>query len=144
MSYGYVYVAQIAMGADYNQCIKAFVEAESYNGPSIIIAYAPCVTHGIKTGMSTSIQEEKLAVLSGYWNLFRFDPRLKEEGKNPFILDSKAPSASYQDFLMNEVRYNALTRSFPDRAEVLFKRAEEQSRDRYEHLLSLSKLYDEE
>ena len=144
MSYGYVYVAQIAMGADYNQCIKAFVEAESYNGPSIIIAYAPCVTHGIKTGMSTSIQEEKLAVLSGYWNLFRFDPRLKEEGKNPFMLDSKAPSANYQDFLMNEVRYNALTRSFPDRAEVLFKRAEEQSKDRYEHLLSLSKLYDKE
>lgn len=138
MSYGYVYVAQIAMGANYNQCVKAFAEAESYNGPSIIIAYAPCINHGIKGGLSIAQQEEKKAVESGYWNLFRYDPRLSKDGKNPFILDSKAPSSNYRDFLMNEVRYNALARSFPEKAEKLFTEAEKQAKDKYEHLLNLS------
>jgi len=138
MSYGYVYVAQIAMGANYNQCVKAFSEAESFNGPSLIIAYAPCINHGIKGGMGIAQQEEKKAVESGYWNLFRFDPRLSEVGKNPFTLDSKAPTASYRDFIMNEVRYNALARSFPDKAEALFKKAEQQAQEKYEHLKHLS------
>ncbi len=144
MSYGYVYVAQVAMGADYNQCLKAFHEAESYHGPSIIIAYAPCINHGIKGGMGISMAEEKKAVLAGYWHLFRFDPRKADEGKNPFTLDSKAPSASYRDFILGEVRYNSLTRSFPERAEVLFTEAEKVAADKYAHLVRLSKLYDAE
>ncbi|MGN0499243.1 MAG: pyruvate:ferredoxin (flavodoxin) oxidoreductase [Acutalibacteraceae bacterium] len=139
MSYGYVYVAQVAMGADFNQCIKAFTEAESYNGPSIIIAYAPCINHGIKGGMSIAQLEEDKAVKAGYWNCFRFDPRLADEGKNPFTLDSKAPTASYRDFIMGEVRYNSLTRSFPERAEKLFAQAEEGAAKKYEHLVALSK-----
>lgn len=138
MSYGYVYVAQIAMGANYNQCIKAFVEAESYNGPSIIIAYAPCINHGIKGGLNIAEEEEKKAVLSGYWNLLRYDPRLETDGKNPLVLDSKKPTESYRNFIMNEVRYNALARSFPEKAEGLFTKAEKQATDRYEHLLRLS------
>lgn len=144
MSYGYVYVAQISMGADYNQCIKAFVEAEKYNGPSIIIAYAPCINHGIKGGMSSAQSEEKKAVQAGYWNLFRFNPDLKAEGKNPLIIDSKAPTGNYRDFIMNEVRYSALVRTFPDRAEKLFEKAEEQAADRYDHLQRLAKVYDPE
>lgn len=140
MSYGYVYVAQVAMGADYNQCIKAFVEAESYNGPSIIIAYAPCINHGIKGGMSIAQAEEKKAVAAGYWNCFRFDPRLADQGKNPFMLDSKAPTASYRDFIMGEVRYNALTRAFPERAEKLFAQAEEGAAKKYQHLKRLAEL----
>ncbi|MBB2182317.1 pyruvate:ferredoxin (flavodoxin) oxidoreductase [Lachnospiraceae bacterium MD1] len=142
MSYGYVYVAQIAMGADYNQAIKAFVEAESYNGPSIIIAYAPCISHGIKGGMSTAQTEEKNAVAAGYWHNFRFDPRLKEEGKNPFQLDSKAPTANYQEFLMNEVRYSSLSRQNPERAKQLFEIAEKNAAEKYAHLVKLSTLYD--
>ena len=142
MSYGYVYVAQIAMGADYNQCVKAFAEAESYKGPSIIIAYAPCINHGIKSGMSNAQAEIKAAVAAGYWHMFRFDPRLVEEGKNPFQLDSKAPTASYRDFILNEVRYSSLTRSFPERAETLFDAAEKNAKDKYEHLLRLTKLYE--
>lgn len=140
MSYGYVYVAQVAMGADYNQCIKAFVEAESYNGPSIIIAYAPCINHGIKGGMSIAQAEEKKAVAAGYWNCFRFDPRLADQGKNPFMLDSKAPTASYRDFIMGEVRYNSLTRAFPERAEKLFAQAEEGAAKKYQHLKRLAEL----
>ncbi|HWT73548.1 MAG TPA: pyruvate:ferredoxin (flavodoxin) oxidoreductase [Mobilitalea sp.] len=141
MSYGYVYVAQVAMGADYNQTMKALVEAENYNGPSIVIAYAPCISHGIKGGMGTSQTEEKNAVAAGYWNMFRFDPRLTEEGKNPFQLDSKAPTASYQDFIKNEVRYSALSRQNPERAEQLFANAEKNSVDKYNHLVKLSNLY---
>lgn len=144
MSYGYVYVAQISMGADYNQCIKAFVEAERYNGPSIIIAYAPCINHGIKGGMSVAQLEEKKAVQAGYWNLFRFSPELKAQGKNPLTIDSKAPTSSYRDFILNEVRYSSLTRAFPGRAEELFDKAEEQATDRYDHLQKLSKMYDPE
>ena len=140
MSYGYVYVAQVAMGANYNQCIKAFVEAESYHGPSIIICYAPCINHGIKGGMGISQLEEKKAVEAGYWNMFRFDPRLADAGKNPFQLDSKAPTASYRDFIMGEVRYNALTRSFPERAEQLFEKAEKIAADKFEHLEKLAKM----
>ncbi len=139
MSYGYVYVAQIAMGADYNQCLKAFHEAESYNGPSIIIAYAPCINHGIKGGMGVSMTEEKKAVAAGYWNNFRYDPRLAEQGKNPFTLDSKAPSESYRDFIMGEVRYNSLTRAFPERAEELFGKAEKVAAEKYEQLEKLAK-----
>ncbi len=142
MSYGYVYVAQVAMGADYNQCIKAFNEAESYHGPSLIIAYAPCINHGIKGGLVNAQTEIKNAVAAGYWHMFRFDPRLKEEGKNPFQLDSKAPSASYADFIKNEVRYTSLTRSFPERAEVLFDKAEKVAADKWEHLQKLAKLYE--
>ncbi len=138
MTYGYVYVAQVAMGADMNQCIKAFSEAESYHGPSIILAYAPCINHGIKTGMGTSMVEEKKAVAAGYWNNFRFDPRRADEGLNPFQLDSKAPTASYRDFIMGEVRYNSLLRSFPERAEKLFENAEKYAAERYEKLKKMA------
>ena len=134
MTYGYVYVAQVAMGADMNQCIKAFSEAESYHGPSIILAYAPCINHGIKGGMGISQLEEKKAVAAGYWHNFRFDPRRADEGLNPFQLDSKAPTASYRDFIMGEVRYNSLVRSFPERAEKLFENAEKYATERYEKL----------
>ncbi|MBQ4618211.1 MAG: pyruvate:ferredoxin (flavodoxin) oxidoreductase [Clostridia bacterium] len=137
MSYGYVYVAQVAMGADMNQCIKAFNEAESYHGPSLIICYAPCINHGIKGGMGISMTEEKKAVQAGYWHLYRFDPR----NENSFSLDSKEPSESYRDFIMGEVRYNSLTRSFPDRAEELFAAAEKNAKSRYEHLVRLGDLY---
>ncbi len=138
MSYGYVYVAQIAQGADYNQCLKAMLEAESYNGPSIIIAYAPCINHGIKGGMSIAQTEEKKAVQSGYWHLFRYDPRLALEGKNPFQLDSKEPTLSYEDFLMGEVRYNSLARANPERAKELFAKAVADSKAKYEHLVELA------
>ena len=144
MSYGYVYVAQIAMGADMNQCIKAIKEAEAYNGPSIIIAYAPCINHGIKKGMSKAMTEEKEAVAAGYWHLFRFDPRLAEEGKNPFQLDSKAPTAEYRDFILGETRYLSLKKAFPERAEVLFAEAEKNAKDKMEHLNRLAKLYGED
>ena len=138
MSYGYVYVAQVAMGADMNQCIKAFSEAESYNGPSLILAYAPCINHGIKGGMGISQLEEKKAVAAGYWHNFRFDPRRADAGENPFQLDSKEPSASYRDFIMGEVRYNSLTRSFPDRAEKLFANAEKFAEEKYAKLKKMA------
>ena len=142
MSYGYVYVAQIAQGADMNQCIKAFTEAESYPGPSLIIAYAPCINHGIKGGMAGAQTEEKKAVTSGYWHLFRYNPQLKAEGKNPFTLDSKAPTTEYGDFLRGEVRYSALERSNPNRAKELFEKAETAAKDKYDYLSRLGKLYD--
>ena len=144
MSYGYVYVAQCAMGADNNQVLKAMVEAESYNGPSLVICYAPCINHGIKGGMGIAQLEEKKAVEAGYWNIFRYDPRLADEGKNPFMLDGKAHSASYRDFIMGEVRYNSLTRSFPERAEKLFEKAEKVAADKYAHLEKLASLPDAE
>ena len=144
MTYGYVYVAQVAMGADYNQCIKAFQEAESYPGPSLIIAYAPCINHGIKGGLVNAQTEIKNAVASGYWHMFRFDPRLAAEGKNPFTLDSKEPTMSYEDFIKNEVRYTSLTRSFPERADELFAKAEKSAKARYQYLLKLKSLYDVE
>jgi len=139
MTYGYVYVAQVAMGSDYNQCIKAFNEAESYHGPSLIIAYAPCINQGIKGGMGLSQTEEKSAVAAGYWHNFRFDPRLAGEGKNPFTLDSKAPVSPYKDFILGEVRYSSLTRSFPERAEKLFDTAVQQAKDKYDKLVELAK-----
>lgn len=134
MTYGYVYVAQIAMGADYNQCVKAIVEAEQYPGPSLIIAYAPCINHGIKIGMSKTQQEEKLAVESGYWHNFRYNPALRAEGKNPFVLDSKEPKSSYCDFLNGEVRYHALLRMDEGRAKTLFSKAEEYAKEKYQVL----------
>ncbi|MBR3401650.1 MAG: pyruvate:ferredoxin (flavodoxin) oxidoreductase [Parasporobacterium sp.] len=140
MTYGYVYVAQIAMGADMNQCIKAFTEAESYHGPSLIIAYAPCINHGIKGGMSSAQAEEKKAVTSGYWQLLRYDPRLAEEGKNPFMLDSKDPTTSYGDFLRGEVRYAALEKMNPEKAARLFAKSEDDAKKRIDHLKKLAEL----
>jgi pyruvate-ferredoxin/flavodoxin oxidoreductase len=131
MSYGYVYVATVAMGANRNQLLKAMIEAESYNGPSLIIAYAPCINHGID--MSLSVEESKQAVECGYWNLYRFDPRREEEGQNPFVLDSKEPDyEKFQQYLKNQVRYSRLVRQFPEQAEILFKQAENDVRRRYE------------
>ena len=141
MSYGNVYVAQIAMGADYNQCIKAFLEAESYEGPSLIIAYAPCISHGIKVGMSCSQTEEEKAVKTGYWHLFRFDPRNRGTQAGAFTLDSKLPTEDYQDFLSGEVRYDALQRSNPERAQELFAQAENQAKERMAYLQRLVALY---
>ncbi len=141
MSYGYVYVAQIAMGADNNQTIKAITQAEAYPGPSLIIGYAPCEMHSIKGGMTNCQSEMKKAVDCGYWNLFRFNPALKAEGKNPFSLDSKAPVTDYKEFLLGEARYASLTRAFPDRAEELFERAAANAVSRYEHLVRLGDLY---
>jgi len=135
MTYGNVYVAQVAMGANQGQLLKAVKEAESYNGPSLIIAYAPCINHGLKVGMGQTQLEEKRAVESGYWHLYRHNPLLANEGKNPFVLDSKMPTESFQDFLKGEVRYSSLTRSFPERAEILFKAAEENAKFRYESYL---------
>ncbi len=138
MSYGYVYTAQVAMGADYNQCIKAITEAEAYHGPSLVIGYAPCINHGIKKGLATAMAETKHAVASGYWHLFRFNPALDA----PFTLDSKEPTLSYRDFIMTETRYNSLLRAFPERAEELFAQAEKQAKDKYKRLLNYSKLYE--
>ncbi|MBR4240748.1 MAG: pyruvate:ferredoxin (flavodoxin) oxidoreductase, partial [Eubacterium sp.] len=139
MSYGYVYVAQVAMGADYNQCLKAFQEAAAYNGPSIVICYAPCINHGIK--MPFNQTEQKKAVQAGYWNLFRYNPALIAQGKNPFSLDSKAPSADYIEFIEGETRYSALKRSFPGKAEQLFSIAAENSIDKYNKLARLVDYY---
>ena len=145
MSYGYVYVAQVAMGANMQQTLKAIAEAEAYPGPSLIIAYSPCEMHSIKGGMVNCQSEMKKAVDCGYWNMFRFNPALKAEGKNPFILESKEPKTEdYRGFIMNEARYSALTRSFPERAEQLFKKSEDASVERYAHLKKLVALYSNE
>lgn len=138
MTYGHVYVAQIAMGADMNQTIKAITEAERYKGPSLIIAYSPCVSHGIKTGMGTSIAEERKAVEAGYWHLYRFNPELRKEGKNPFILDSKDPTANYKDFINGEVRYSQLMNVFPDIAGNLFDLAEQNAAERFNRYKKLA------
>ncbi len=139
MSYGYIYVAQISMGASEAQCIKALAEAESYPGPSLVIAYAPCINHGIKGGLKNAQAEEKRAVEAGYWHLFRFDPRRTMEGKNPFQLDSKEPTADYQEFINSEVRYNRLSRSNPERAKALFDKAEKEAKEKYAKLVALAK-----
>ena len=131
-TYGYIYVAQVAMGANKNQTVKAIKEAESYDGPSLIICYAPCINHGIRMGMGKSQYREKQAVESGYWHLWRFDPRLEEEGKNPFQLDSREPSESFQEFIQGEVRYSSLKRSFPESADELYAEAEKAAKERYE------------
>ncbi len=144
MSYGYVYVAQVAMGADFNQCVKAFAEAEAYHGPSVIMCYAPCINHGIKKGMAKAQTEEELAVKAGYWHLFRYNPDLKKEGKPAFTLDSKAPTDDYKQFLDGEVRYNSLKRANPARAERLWEKSEGEAKDRYDYLNRLIKLYSPE
>ena len=141
MSYGYVYVAQVGLGADMNQTVKALTEAEAYHGPSIVIGYAPCEMHSIKGGMTNSQAEIKRAVDTGYWNLFRYNPALKAEGKNPFTLDSKAPQGGYQEFLMNEARYARLKSSFPERAAELFVANEKAANERYDYLTRLVELY---
>ena len=132
MSYGYVYVAQVAMGADKNQLVKALVEAEKYHGPSLIIAYAPCINHGLKGGMSGAQNEIKRAVEAGYWQMYRFNPELKKEGKNPFTLDSKEPTGNFREFLLSEVRYSSLQRTFPEIAEELFEQTEATAKERLE------------
>ena len=138
MSYGNVYVAQVAMGADYNQFVKAVVEAEAYDGPSLIIAYAPCINHGIKEGMGRSVANEEQAVKAGYWHLYRYNPQLKAEGKNPFTLDSKEPTESFREFLMGQVRYAAIAKQYPDVAEELFNMAEENAKERYNNYKRLA------
>ncbi len=138
MTYGYVYVTSVAMGANKNQLLKALKEAESYPGPSLIIAYSPCINHGIKAGMGKTQNEEKLAVESGYWPLYRYDPRLSQEGKNPFQLDSKEPNGTLREFIMGEVRYNTLTRSFPEEAKRLHKKLEEDVNARYKKYKAMS------
>ncbi len=143
MSYGYVYVAQIAMGADMNQTLKAIKEAEAYNGPSIIIGYAPCEMHSIKGGMVNCQKEMKKAVDCGYWDMFRYNPAAKAEGKNPFTIDSKPATADYKEFIMGEARYSSLTRSFPERAEELFDKAAETAKARRAHLEKLQTIYGE-
>ncbi|MEJ6949954.1 pyruvate:ferredoxin (flavodoxin) oxidoreductase [Natronospora cellulosivora (SeqCode)] len=140
MSYGYVYVAQIAMGANMNQTIKAILEAEQYDGPSLIIAYSPCVSHGIKTGMGTSVAQEKKAVESGFWHLYRYNPLLKEEGKNPFIMDSKEPKGTVREFMMSEIRFTQVQNTFPEIAEELFTKAEKDARERYETYKRLAEM----
>ncbi|MEA3238541.1 MAG: pyruvate:ferredoxin (flavodoxin) oxidoreductase, partial [Candidatus Bipolaricaulota bacterium] len=140
MNYGYVYVASIAMGANMNQSLKAFLEAESYPGPSIIIAYAPCINQGLKKGMGKTQEEEKLAVEVGYWPLYRYNPLLKEQGKNPFQLDSKEPTGDFHEFLMGEVRYSSLVKSFPGEAERLHKQLEEECMERYQEYKKLAEI----
>ncbi|HEX3075728.1 MAG TPA: pyruvate:ferredoxin (flavodoxin) oxidoreductase [Lachnospiraceae bacterium] len=140
MTYGNVYVAQVGIHADNSQLIKAVREAENYKGPSIIIAYAPCISHGIKEGMGRSMETIKKAVKAGYWHLYRYNPDLKKEGKNPFVLDSKEPTESFRDFLMGQVRYSSLVKTFPDEAEQLFTKAEENAKDRYEMYKTLASL----
>lgn len=141
MSYGYVYVAQIAMGADMNQTLKALTEAEAYHGPSIVIGYAPCEMHGLKGGMTNCQGEMKKAVDAGYWQMFRYNPALKAEGKNPLSIDSKEPTASYIDFIKSENRYSRLAQAFPERAAELFEKAEKTAKAKYEHLKKLEELY---
>jgi pyruvate-ferredoxin/flavodoxin oxidoreductase len=132
MSYGYVYVAQIALGANMNQAIKAIKEAEAYPGPSLIIAYAPCINHGIKGGMTQSVNQQKKAVETGYWHLYRYNPQLKEQAANPFVLDSKEPAGSFRDFIASEVRYTSLKNTFPEIAEEYYEKAEKDAKERYE------------
>ncbi len=141
MTYGFVYVAQIAMGADFNQTVKAISEAEAYPGPSLIIAYAPCINHGIKKGMNKAQTEEEMAVKCGYWDLFRYNPQLKEEGKAAFILDSKEPTGDYEEFLNGEVRYNSLVVANPERAKELFAESKENAKEHYKYLQKLVTLY---
>ncbi len=140
-TYGYVYVAQVAMGADQSQCLKAIREAEAYPGPSIIIAYAPCINHGLKKGMGKAQAEEAAAVQSGYWHLWRFNPALEAEGKNPFTLDSKEPKwEEFQDFLKGEVRYASVMKQYPAEAQELFDAAEEMAKKRYASYVRMSKM----
>ena len=138
MSYGYIYVASVGMGANKQQLIKALTEAEAYDGPSLVMAYCPCINHGIKVGMGKSQEETRLAVASGYWPLYRYNPALKAEGKNPFILDSKAPDGTLRKFLRGEVRYAALEKTFPGEAQRLHDQLEQEILARYEYLKRLA------
>ena len=138
MSYGYVYVAKVCMGANPQQLLKAITEAEAYKGPSLIIAYAPCINHGINMGKSQ--EEAKKAVEAGYWPLYRYNPSLAAEGKNPFTLDSKEAKSSYRDFILGEVRYASLQRQFPDVAEELFERSEQEAKDKYDYYKKLTEM----
>jgi pyruvate-ferredoxin/flavodoxin oxidoreductase len=140
ITYGYVYVAQVAMGANRNQFLRAIIEAESYPGPSLIIAYSPCINHGLYAGMGKSQEEEKRAVECGYWHLWRYDPRLEKEGKNPFQLDSKEPTGNFREFLLGEVRFASLMKTNPAVAEELFKAAEEDAKRRYQNYKRLAGL----
>ncbi|HZJ76330.1 MAG TPA: pyruvate:ferredoxin (flavodoxin) oxidoreductase [Oscillospiraceae bacterium] len=140
IAYGYVYVAKVALGANMNQLIKAVTEAEAYKGPALIICYAPCINHGIKTGMGTSVRQQKRAVDAGYWHLYRFNPELKEQGKNPFILDSKEPTESFGEFINSEIRYSQIMNVFPESAEELFGAAEKDARDTYEKYKRLAEM----
>jgi pyruvate-ferredoxin/flavodoxin oxidoreductase len=139
MSYGYVYVAQVAMGADQNQLLKAMKEAEAYPGPSLVIAYCPCIEHGLKSGMGCSQLEMKKAVECGYWHLYRYNPLLKEEGKNPFVLDSKEPNWGIREFLEGENRYASLKLAFPEITEKLYAKAERDLKERYDSYVRLAK-----
>lgn len=139
MTYGYVYVAQVNMGADHNQLMKAITEAEAYPGPSLIIAYAPCINHGIRKGMGKSQLEGKLAVECGYWANYRYNPQLVGTDKNPFVLDSKEPDfGKFQEFLQGEVRYSSLKRNFPEAAEALFEKTQHDAEKRYEGYKALA------
>ena len=138
MSYGYVYVAQIAMGADKAQTLKAIAEAEAYPGPSLIIAYSPCINHGLKAGMGCSQAEAKRAVECGYWSLYRYNPELKEQGTNPFSMDSKAPTMNFREFLMGEVRYSSLQKQFPELAEALYAKTEQDAMERLQNYQKLA------
>jgi len=138
MTYGYVYVANVGMGANKQQLMKALTEAESYDGPSLLMGYSPCINHGIKKGMGKSQEEIKLAVQSGYWSLYRYNPLLRDKGKNPFILDSKAPDGSLQEFLEGEVRYASLQKTFPEESKRLTQQLEKEYVQRYEELKELA------
>ena len=138
VTYGYIYVAQVGMGADKNQFMKAIIEAENYDGPSLIIAYSPCINHGIKAGMNKAQEDIKNAVDSGYWHLYRHNPELKKEGKNPFILDSKEPTTSFRDHIMGHTRYASLAKEFPDLAEELYSQSENTAMETYDTYLKLS------
>ena len=138
MTYGYVYVAQVALGADKNQCLKAIQEAEAYDGPSLIIGYAPCINHGIKAGMANSQIEAKKAVDAGYWHLYRYNPTRAEQGENPFILDSKEPTQDVKDFLLGEVRYASLKNVFPEKADAFFDKTAADMKTRLESYKTLA------
>ena len=140
MTYGYVYVAQVGMGADKNQLMKALREAEAYKGPSLVIAYSPCIAHGIAAGMGKTQEQTKKAVEAGYWHLYRYNPELAEEGKNPFVLDSKEPKADFKEYLMGEVRYSSLKKEFPETADALFEKAAKDARERYEIYKQLAEM----
>ena len=141
MTYGNVYVAQIAMGADFNQTLRAFKEAAAYPGPALVIAYATCIAHGIRAGLGSTPHEAKKAVDAGYYHLFRFNPAMQEQGKNPFTLDSGEPSLDYEEFLNGEIRYDALRRYHPNQAQALFQKAQAQAKERYRYLKRLEALY---
>ena len=141
MTYGYVYVAQVAMGADNSQLFRAMKEAEAYHGPSMVIAYSPCINHGMRAGMGKTQQEMERAVQAGYWQLYRYNPMKEKEGKNPFTLDSKEPDwTKFQEFLDGEVRYTSLKKMFPEEADVLFKAAEENAKWRWMNYKRLSEM----